>query len=89
MFYLMHEGQIGLGSNAKLISFLSNIQSAHSLIEYKEIQLFLSVINGNNESKVIIRHIKNILVLNMQICFTKNTYSEFLRLQIALKSRTI
>ena len=49
MFYLMHEGQIGLGSNAKLISFLSNIQSVHSLIEYKEIQLFLNVINGNNE----------------------------------------
>ena len=49
MFYLMHEGQIGLGSNAKLISFLSNIQSEHSLIEYKEIQLFLNVINGNNE----------------------------------------
>ena len=35
MFYLMHEGQIGLGSNAKLISFLSNIQSVDSLIEYK------------------------------------------------------
>ena len=49
MFYLMHEGQIGLGSNAKLISFLSNIQSVHSLIEYKEIQLFLNVINGNDE----------------------------------------
>ena len=49
MFYLMHEGQIGLGSNAKLISFLSNIQSVHSLIEYKEIQLFLNVINGNND----------------------------------------
>ena len=36
MFYLMHEGQIGLGSNAKLISFLSNIQSVCSLIENKE-----------------------------------------------------
>ena len=43
MFYLMHEGQIGLGSNAKLISFLSNIQSVHSLIEYKEIQLLLNL----------------------------------------------
>ena len=48
MFYLMHEGQIGLGSNAKLISFLSNIQSVHSLIEYKEIQLFLCLIDNGN-----------------------------------------
>ena len=49
MFYLMHEGQIGLGSNAKLISFLSNIQSVHSLIEYKEIQLLLNLFANGNE----------------------------------------
>ena len=60
MFYLMHEGQIGLGSNAKLISFLSNIQSVHSLIEYKEIQLFLNVINGNNEFTLNISYYKHI-----------------------------
>ena len=59
MFYLMHEGQIGLGSNAKLISFLSNIQSVHSLIEYKEIQLFLNVINGNNEFTLYYKHIND------------------------------
>ena len=58
MFYLMHEGQIGLGSNAKLISFLSNIQSEHSLIEYKEIQLFLYSIDNGNE--ITLNHIQRI-----------------------------